>query len=209
MNQLERNQNILKKYIPEKAVPVVAQWIYQFDFKLRVKKSRSSKYGDYRPPIKGENHLITINYDLNTYAFLVTLVHEIAHLVNFNENRNKVKPHGAEWKIHYKKLMQHFIQAEVFPEDISNELNRYLDKPTASSCSDIDLLRVLKKYDKNTSTVLLEEIPDGHPFIYGGQRAFVKGEKLRKRFKCRELSTNHEYFFNPLTEVIVPEAIEI
>ena len=87
MEQLERNQSILYKYIPEKAVPAISEWIYKFDFKLRIKKSRLSKYGDYRPPVNGENHLITINYDMNKYAFLITLVHEIAHFYGLNEAR--------------------------------------------------------------------------------------------------------------------------
>ena len=38
MNQTERNQSILYKYIPEKAVPTITEWIIQFDFKLRIKK---------------------------------------------------------------------------------------------------------------------------------------------------------------------------
>ena len=109
MNQLERNQSILHKYIPEKAVPQISEWIYKFDFKLKIKKSRSSKYGDYRPPFKGENHLITINYDMNKYAFLITLVHEIAHLSTYNKHKDNVKPHGEEWKLHYKLLMQQFL----------------------------------------------------------------------------------------------------
>src|SRR5436190_19075441 len=123
MNQLERNQNILNKYIPEKAVPVIAEWVYRFDFKLRIKKSRSSKYGDYRPPAKGQNHLITINYDMNKYAFLITLVHEIAHLTCWNRYQEKVSPHGAEWKQEYKILMQSFLSADYFPEDIIAALN--------------------------------------------------------------------------------------
>src|SRR3954471_22255295 len=98
MDQLERNQNILYKYIPEKAVPIIAEWIYVHDFKLRIKKTRTSKYGDYRPPHSGNNHQITINYDMNKYAFLITLVHEIAHLTNWNKYKDRVKPHGEEWK---------------------------------------------------------------------------------------------------------------
>ncbi|MGZ4079781.1 MAG: SprT-like domain-containing protein [Bacteroidia bacterium] len=147
MNQLDRNQSILHKYIPEKAVPVISEWIYKFDFKLRIKKSRSSKYGDYRPPIKGENHLITINYDMNKYAFLITLVHEIAHLSNYNKNKDTVKPHGEEWKLHYKMLMNQFLTPEIFPLDVINALRKYMNNPAASSCSDTNLLRVLKNYD--------------------------------------------------------------
>ena len=133
MNQLDRNQNILYKYIPEKAVPAISEWIYKFDFKLRIKKSRSSKYGDYRPPMKGENHLITINYDMNKYAFLITLVHEIAHLSNWNKHKDSVKPHGDEWKLHYKMLMQQFLIPDIFPVDVITALRKYMNNPAASS----------------------------------------------------------------------------
>lgn len=203
MNQLERNQSILHKYIPEKAVPVISEWIFKYDFKLRIKKSRSTKYGDYRPPIKGENHLITINYDMNKYAFLITLVHEIAHLSNFNQHRDRVKPHGEEWKMHYKILMQQFLIPDIFPPDVISALVNYMSNPAASSCSDINLLRVLKKYDVRQHTVLLEELAEGVKFMYNKNRYFIKGEQVRKRFKCTEVPSNRVYLFNPLAEVLV------
>lgn len=202
MSQVERNQSILHKYIPERAVPVISEWIYKFDFKLRIKKSRSSKYGDYRPPVKGENHLITINHDMNKYAFLITLVHEIAHLSNFNKNKNRVKPHGEEWKLHYKLLMQQFLIPDIFPEDVIIALCKYMDNPAASSCSDLHLLRVLKNYDTRPHTVLLEELPLDTVFQYRKSRNFIKGEQIKKRFKCKELRTDRVYLFNPLTEVL-------
>lgn len=209
MNQVSRNQSILHKYIPEKAVPVISEWIFHFDFKLRIKKSRSSKYGDYRPPIKGENHLITVNYDMNKYAFLITLVHEIAHLSNYNKNKNTVKPHGEEWKQHYKQLMQQFLIPDIFPPDVIAALRKYMNNPAASSCSDTNLLRVLKKYDVRQHTVLLEEIPAGATFMYNKNRYFIKGEQVRKRFKCKELNTNRTYLFNPLTEVLIVDTPEL
>ena len=201
MSQLERNQNILYKYIPEKAVPAISEWVYRFDFKLRIKKSRSSKYGDYRPPAKGQNHLITINYDLNKYAFLITLVHEIAHLTCWNKHQERVSPHGGEWKDEFKLLMQHFLNEEHFPQDIIHALQRYMKNPAASSCSDTNLLRTLKKYDERESTVLLEELGQGSIFTFGKNRQFKKGEKIRKRFKCIEIGTKRLYLFDPLTEV--------
>ena len=203
MNQVDRNQSILYKYIPEKAVPTISEWIFKFDFKLRIKKSRSTKLGDYRPPFNGENHLITINYDMNKYAFLITLVHEIAHLSNYNKNKNRVKPHGEEWKLHYKLLMQQFLIPEIFPLDIITALRKYMNNPAASSCSDINLLRILKRYDIRQDTVLLEELPMGTTFQYNKSRNFIKGEQVRKRFKCKELATNRMFLFNPLTEVLV------
>lgn len=203
MNQLERNQSILYKYIPEKAVPIISEWIYTHDFKLRIKKSRQTKLGDYRPPVNDENHLITINYDMNKYAFLITLVHEIAHLTNWNKNKSRVKPHGDEWKQEYKLLMKHFMSYEIFPIDVIEALKRYMSNPAASSCSDINLLRVLKRYDTRDGTVLLEEVKEGSTFSYNENRFFIKGGQVRKRFQCREIKSKRMYLFNPLTEVFV------
>lgn len=203
MDQIDRNQSILYKYIPEKAVPVISEWIFKFDFKLRIKKSRTTKLGDYRPPYKGENHLITINYDMNKYAFLITLVHEIAHLSNYNKNKNSVKPHGEEWKLHYKLLMQPFLISDIFPADVIAALRKYMNNPAASSCSDINLLRILKRYDIRQDTVLLEDLPTGTIFKYNKSRNFIKGEQIRKRIKCKELSNNRSYLFNPITEVMI------
>ena len=202
MSQLERNQSILNKYIPEKAVETIAEWIYIYDFKLRIKKSRSTKYGDYRPPMKGSNHLITVNYDMNKYAFLITLVHEIAHLTNFNKHKNAVKPHGEEWKLHFKLLMNRFLNPDVFPDDVILALRKYMNNPAASSCSDINLLRVLKKYDVREGLILLEDVPEGKHFTYNETRRFVRGEQVRKRIKCKEVGSNRMYLFNPVTEVM-------
>src|SRR3954463_5857713 len=105
MHPVTRNQNILAKYIPEPAVPLISDWIYHFNFKLKIKKSRQSKFGDYRPR-PGLNHLITINQDLNKYAFLMTLVHEIAHLLCYERHADRVRPHGEEWKECYRELMR-------------------------------------------------------------------------------------------------------
>lgn len=201
MNQLERNQSILHKYIPEKAVPTISEWIYKYDFKLRIKKSRASKYGDYRPPTRGENHLITINYDMNPYAFLITLIHEIAHLTNWNKYKNAVLPHGPEWKLEFKILMNYFLHEQIFPDDVTLALKKYMQDPAASSCSDTMLLRALKKYDHRKDTILLEELPEGATFRYNKERTFIKNELVRKRYKCKELKSNRTYLFNPLTEV--------
>lgn len=212
MNQLERNQSILHKYIPEKAVGTISEWIYKYDFKLKIKKSRASKYGDYRPPVKGENHLITINHDMNPYAFLITLIHEIAHLTNWNKHKDKVLPHGSEWKLEFKILMNYFLYEQIFPEDITLALRKYMQNPAASSCSDTTLLRVLKKYDQRQDTVLLEELPEGATFRYNKERLFIKNERIRKRFKCKEVNSNRIYLFNPLTEVelvSIPEKKEL
>lgn len=203
MSQLERNKSILRKYIPEPAVESIAQWIVHFDFKLKIKSERSSKYGDYRPPIKKLNHQITINRDMNPYAFLITLVHEIAHLTNWNKHKNNVKPHGQEWKQEFKLLMRPFMHETIFPPDVMQALVGYMQNPAASSCSDMRLTRILKKYNRQTNTLLLEQVPHNSIFKTSANRCFVKGKKLRTRYLCKELSTNREYLFSSLAEVVL------
>jgi SprT protein len=203
MSQLERNKSILQKYIPEHAVHTIAVSIVELDFKLKIKKGRSSKYGDYRPPIKELNHQISVNRDLNKYSFLITLIHEIAHLTNWNKHRNKVKPHGQEWKQEFKLLMQPYMRIEIFPEDVMNALKRYMENPAASSCSDEHLLRILKKHDDKSDKLLLEQIKTNTVFKTSTNRYFIKGEKRRTRFLCRELKTRREYLFSPLAEVYI------
>ncbi len=206
--QLQRNSEILKKYIPEPAVPLIARWIIDLDFKLKIKKERSTRLGDYTSPRNGSNHQITINYNLNKYAFLITLVHEVAHLVTFEKYRNKVLPHGVEWKRAFMELMQEFMNTEVFPVDVLYALRKYMQNPGASSCSDATLLRTLKLYDTHESEkIFLEYLPHNTVFLFNGERIFQKGEKIRTRFRCTEVSTGHVYLFNALTEVEVFEQV--
>jgi len=116
MNQQERNEIILKKYIPEIAVSQIAKWIIDYDFKL--------------------------------YA-----------------------------------------------------LNKYLQNPAASSCSDKNLYRALKLYDENIdSGIFIEKVPLKTVFHYDG-KLFEKGERIRTRYQCKELKSGKTYLFHALAEV--------
>lgn len=202
--QITRNSEILKKYIPEYTVSIIAQWILEFDFKLKITKERSTKLGDYTAPYAGLNHIITINHNLNQYSFFVTLVHEIAHLKTYERYKNTVAPHGKEWKQTFRDLMHPFISTDHLPLDIVFAIRNYLQNPAASSCSDVTLMRTLKLYDavsEQNPTLLLERLPYKAHFIYNGKRIFEKGEQIRKRFRCKEISTNAIYLFSPLAEV--------
>lgn len=204
MSQFERNCQLLAKYIPEPAVPVIARWVVRYDFKLKITRGRNSKLGDYRAPLNGGNHIITINHNLNKYSFFITLVHEVAHLVTFNKHRDRVMPHGQEWKQEYKELMREFMSAGIFPTDVLLALQKYLVNPAASSCSDADLLRVLKRYDEahsNGHLTFVEKLPFKAIFKYNNDRLFEKGERVRTRYKCRDLKTGDLYFFHALAEV--------
>lgn len=205
-------KEILRHYIPEPTVDTMADWILHFNFNLKITENRASKLGDYRAPVHKSRHLITINHNLNKYAFLITLVHEIAHLTTFEKYKGvfkRILPHGQEWKSEYKKLMQYFLRADIFPEDVMKVLCDYMINPAASSCADENLLRVLRKYDTKKSNLMhLEEIPFGSTFKHGKNRFFKKGEKVRKRYHCEEMGSKRIYLFSPLAEVtLVAQAL--
>jgi len=197
----ERNAKILEPYVPEGTALTMAKWIDYFQVELSINKPRESVLGDYRHPHGGRGHRISVNRDLNPYAFLITLIHEFAHLTNWNKNAHKVKPHGEEWKAEYKFLMQPFLDRNIFPEEIDRAVRKYMTNPAASSCSDVNLLRILKKYDKVQRTVFVSSIPMGGKFQMKNGRTFQKLELVRKRFRCKEIPSGDIYLFSPVSEV--------
>lgn len=197
---------VLERYMPPAAAPLIGRWIDYFKCEFKISRNRNTKFGDYRPPHGGKGHRISVNYDLNPYAFLVTTVHEFAHLHTWNEHKHKAKPHGTEWKQNFKRMMQPFFDQQVFPPDVQKAITNYLNNPAASSCSDLNLYRSLRQYDAPKEDMLtVEKLPANAVFKIKDGRVFRKGEQLRKRFKCVEVSTKRVYLFSPVAEVEVLE----
>jgi hypothetical protein len=143
-----------------------------------------------------------VNGNLNTYSFLITLLHELAHLLTFDKYGNRVQAHGREWKNLFSQLLAQFIKNSVFPADIEKELIASLSNPAASSCAEDGLMRVLRRYDaKAEGQMLVEEIPMQGLFKLKDGRIFKKGEKLRKRYRCEEVGSKRVYLFSPVYEV--------
>ena len=192
----------LQHYLPQGTSPAVTTYLHQYKVHLTIARQRKSILGDYRHRTHLANHRISVNGNLNHYAFLITLLHELAHLLTYEEYANKVQAHGREWKNIYAKLLDQFLQHKVFPADIEKELKLSLKNPAASSCAEDDLLRVLRKYDARESEHhLVEELSLGALFRTSDGRIFKKGEMLRKRFKCSEVKTGKLYLFSPVYEV--------
>src|SRR5690606_27961124 len=182
--------------------PIISEWINDTACRLKVTRSRASKLGHYRSPFKNEPHQITINHDLTPYSFSITTVHELAHLNTWHHHKNKVQPHRQEWKKNFKSLMDAFLKLNLFPEDITLALVKYMDNPAASSCTDLTLYKVLKSYDKSEfETVTIDTIEFNSYFSIKNGRVFQKLERLRKRYKCLEVKTQRIYLFHPIAEV--------
>jgi SprT protein len=203
MPKKEAPLDYLKQWIPSEAAPLVLEYLHQYHVHLTITRERKSVLGDYRHATGKSNHRISVNGNLNHYSFLITLIHELAHLVTFIEWGNRVQSHGKEWKGIYRKLLESFIRLKVFPEDILAALKQSLHDLPASSCADEGLMRILRRYDKNPSgSLLVEQIPEGECFRLEDKRVFRKGKKLRKRYQCVELATGKLYLFSPIYEVV-------
>lgn len=184
---------VLKKYLPEGSEIYAANLMEKHKIQLRIKNPRSTKLGDYRPPTQGSSHRISINRDLNPFSFLVTFMHEVAHLVNFEKFGPTVFPHGIEWKREFQIVSTPIIQHKLLPSDVHLALNQYLKNPKASSCTDPNLVRILRKYDDKTEWVLVEEIPAGMLFETQDGRSFKMIDKMRTRYRCQELKSKKTY----------------
>lgn len=202
MPKKEAPINHLEQYLPPDTFRPVLEYLHHFKVHLTIARERASILGDYRHRTNISNHRISVNGNLNRYAFLITLLHELAHLLTFEQFSNKVQSHGKEWKKIYAQLLDQFLKNKIFPGDIETELNKTLNNPAASSCAEDGLIRVLRKYDASGNNFLLvEQIPIQQAFRTPDGRIFKRGEKMRKRYRCTEIKTGRLFLFSPVYEV--------
>ena len=185
--------------VPYRSIKLLQYWIDELDVKVVLSLPRKTKLGDFK--VRHNRFVVSINNNLNPYSFLITLTHELAHAFVYKEYKKKVIPHGKSWQKTFKSLMLNFLTPDYFPEDILRVLSRHMLSPKASTYSDLELIKVLKKHDEIKSFTI-SDISEGELFNTSNGRAFVKGQLLRKRYKCFECKTNKVYMFHPFAEVI-------
>lgn len=192
---------ILKKYLPERAVASCLELIQSSGVHLKIVNERVTRHGDYRRMPNGR-HQITVNANLNPYRFLITLVHEIAHLAAFEKYGRRIKPHGKEWKQTFQHLMLPFISPEIFPHKLLPLLAKHFRNPKASSSTDAQLSIALKQFDlQHTDKSYVFELPLGSVFrLYNG-KLYKKGNKRVKRYECIEMASGRMFLFQPNAEV--------
>ncbi|MFK8045021.1 MAG: sprT domain-containing protein [Crocinitomicaceae bacterium] len=191
ISQKEKYISTLEKFLPTGTENYIAGLIISCKTHFKISAKRKTKLGDYRMPHDGKGHRISVNGDLNEYAFLVTTVHEFAHLKAFEDFGKRIKPHGIEWQKSFAELFQPILQLKILPTDVTLALNNYLKKAKASSCTDDALYRVLKRYDKEQH-LRVEHLKLGDKFILNNLK-FEKGKKLRKYYLCRNITNNRQY----------------
>jgi hypothetical protein len=198
---LEFEQAVFRKFVPVEAVAYCHQLYSQGDFKIRIVNGRISRLGDFRYDRDIGEYVISVNNNLNPYAFLITYIHEVAHYRTYLKHRHLVKPHGKEWKQIFQQLMAPMIRNEVFPDDLKHSLMRHLRNPKAATCSDPVLYALLRKHDhQSTDFQLLRQLKPGDQFRFK-DRVFRKEMKRRTRALCFELKTGKTYLIPEIAEV--------
>lgn len=207
MNSSEKLRQILSKHIPANSLPYCLRLWEEKPFNFTISKSRKSKLGDFRYRRDRSIQTITINGDLNPYQFLLTFIHEVAHLHTFLNFGIEIAPHGQEWKQTFQKLISPLLSVQVFPRDLLIPLQRHMRAPKASSAQDLFLMKEMSKYDlqKDLEThSFLSDLQLGITFELEG-RVFKKGETRRTRVLCEEIKTEKKYLITHLAKVKVIE----
>ncbi|MBM3432646.1 MAG: SprT family zinc-dependent metalloprotease [Bacteroidetes bacterium] len=195
----------LSDFLPPNTAEPVIDYLQRYGVHLTITRARRSALGDYRHRYQHQPHRISVNGNLNPYAFLITLLHELAHLLTYERCGNRVLAHGKEWKHCFSDLLQIFLLNHSFPVPLENELKRTIRNPAASSCAEVGLIRILRQYDspeKIENRVLMEELAPLAEFSTSDGRHFRVDKKMRKRFLCTEQKTGKQYLFSPVYEVI-------
>ena len=195
---------IFTHYLPEKALSYCIMLWEQEPFHFQIAANRKTKLGDFRYRSDRTIQTITINTDLNTYQFLLTYIHEVAHLHAFIKHGKTITPHGKEWKSTFQELMDPLFNLQAFPFDLAVPLRNHLKNPKASSSSDLFLVKEMSKYDQqseNFKDIFLCDLLPGNRFLLSG-REFEKGESRRTRVICREIKTNKNFLIAQLAKVI-------
>jgi len=192
ISAVDKLRDILQKHVPAPSVEYCIQLWKDSPFKFKLRKSRQSKIGDFSCK-HGETPQITVNNDLHPYLFLITYVHEVAHLRIHKEFGNKVDGHGEEWKDKFRELLVPMMNEEVFERKVLNGLLRHMVNPKASTFSDPEMTEILRSVDAKWSrATLLSEIPEGSLFGLHG-KWFRKGALQRTRVLCLELKTKRKF----------------
>ncbi|MFM7566208.1 MAG: sprT domain-containing protein [Flavobacteriales bacterium] len=201
MDKRTKYVQTFSKYVPLEFASLPAELLLKSDVQFKIVRGRKTKWGDFRPIGRQGKPQITVNGDLNPYAFLITTLHEFAHYFAFQHFGRSIVPHGKEWQREYALLLNRLLATQSLPTALQDALKRSLTSIKASSCSDVTLSRVLLSFDSPASdSCYLERLPKNTKFVLN-DRIFVKGDKRRTRIQCLDIVSNKHYLIHLLAKV--------
>lgn len=191
----------LNAHIPPGGLPFISDWLEEVPIVIKIKNTRRTKLGDYKFDRQSNRHQISINKELDTYAFFFVLTHEIAHLKVNQKFGTKVKSHGNEWKIIFGNMLIQTL--EVYTEELKPFILNHARSPKASVGADKFLFQKLFLNEIHREK-LVENIQENQKFRIG-KRIFQRGSKRKIRYLCKELKTGRLFLVNG--QAIVDEII--
>ena len=192
------NLEHLISYLPINADLFVRNWLENHFVTLKITQRRETKLGDYRKLLASNRHQITVNGDLNPYAFFFVFTHEVAHLKTFVQfDSRTINPHGKEWKTIFGTLLIESIHVD--PDELTPYILHHAKHPKASLGADINVSKFIIA-DKNPTQTYLEDLEDGTVFSIG-KRVFQKESKRKLRYLCLELKSKKKYLISATATV--------
>ena len=188
---------LLQKYLPDNSLIFLKKWFADYTIHIKVTRGRESKLGDYRK-MPDKTHQITINSTLQPHLFFFVLTHELAHLIAFDQSKNRISAHGAEWKQTFRLMLLESI--EIYPEDLKPIIRKFSKSPKANFMSSPDLVRYfhIENYDDETSYI--EDLNENDRFTYR-KETYIIEEKRKKNYLCLNTDNGKKYIFKPLARV--------
>jgi hypothetical protein len=204
--------HLLTSHVPAVALTYCQQLHNLYPFQFRVVRPRRTRFGDFRMLPDRSMH-ITVNADLNPYAFLLTYVHEVAHCAVYHTYKRPGRfagevgspgaPHGKIWQTTFQRLMAPLLTEAVFPADLLPLLQRYFQKPAATTAGHPALRQALRRHDPGPTQSADQQcivdvgeplwtLPDGQSFVFQ-KKTFVRGKLRRTRVVCKEVRTGRSY----------------
>ncbi len=186
---MNKNLEIIAPFLPKNTAEYVLELLERYPVHFKIVHPRKTKLGDFK--VLKYNCQITINNNLDPLNFLITTLHEIAHLYNWKEYGRNIAPHGIEWKNQYVELFLPILNEQVFSKKELHILRLHLADPKASSCADVALSDYLKKEGETQ----VKDLQKGDSFLLNGKQ-FTIEKKLRTRYLCIEYNSKQKYYVN-------------
>ncbi|MBO0949927.1 sprT domain-containing protein [Fibrella sp. HMF5405] len=183
--------------MPTLAVTYCQQLQQQYPFGFRIVKPRRTRLGDFRALPNGTAH-ITVNADLNPYAFLITYVHEVAHCAVYHTYKRAGKPHGPIWQSQFQRLMAPLLTESIFPADVLAPLRYYMSRPAATTAAQPALMQALRRYNVQSPAapvqgqLVLRQLAEGQLFLLQ-KKTYMKGKLRRTRIVCKDIQSGRSY----------------
>ena len=184
--------DLFDRHVPSAAVAYCC-WLWRdWGFSLRVNRPRRTRLGTHQfDPTTG--HLVTVNANLSPEAFLITYLHEVAHVVTVRQAHRRTQPHGVAWKRNFRALLEPVLTEAIFSPNVLEALRAYARNPTAATSSHPPLARALQSLESPPEgTTTVGQVPEGAAFVLHN-RTFVRGPMRRTRALCTEADTGRKY----------------